>query len=183
MSFTIGENYLLKAIETYDYDMNECCEALNYALSYDDENAEAWVLRGKVMHYHIKDYSASRESLVQALSINPTHSEAFIEFIWLCVTEALFDEAQNLLNQALRVVKKDFAQLNRLQAVLFEYQNKFDKSIESLNYALDKTYNCHYQCYLEEEIKRIKNKKKRWAKRNKKKKVLVKHYTSDYSLS
>lgn len=183
MSFTIGENYLLKAMEAYDYDMTECMEALSYAISYDDESVEAWVLRGKVMLYYIKDYSAAEESFVQSLSIEPTHSEAFIEFIWLRINQSDFNAAQLLLNKALRVVKKDFAQLNRLQAVLHEYDNQHCAAIESLERALDYTYNCSFQCFLEDEIKRMKNKKKRLAKRNKKKQVFVKHYTSDYLLS
>ncbi len=185
MSISIGENYLLKAKDAYDYDMETCVEALNYALSYDEENAEVWLLHGKVMLYYIKDYSSAEESFLQALSVDPTHSETFIEFIWLRINEAKFLNAQQLLYKALQVVKKDFAQLFRLQAVLLEYEESYDEAIESLEIALDKTYNCSYQCFLEEEVKRLKNKKKRKAKRNKKKKkkVYVKNYTSEYSLS
>ena len=187
MSITIGENYLLKAKEAYNYDMEECVEALNYAMSYDDETAEVWLLHGKVMLYYIKDYGSAQEAFMQALSIEPTHSETFIEFIWLRIHEARFEEAQQLLYSALQIVKKDFAIFYRLQAVLLEYEESYDDAIESLEIALNKTYNCSYQCYLEEEIKRIKNKKKRIAKRikksNKKKNVYVKNYTSEYSLS
>ena len=183
MSITIGENYLLKAMEAYDQDIQECVEALNYALSYDDENAEAWLLHGKVMHYYLKDYSSAEESFIHALSIDTAHGETFIEYIWLRIAEAKFEEAQQLLYQALQVVKKDLAQLYRLQAVLLEYEESYDEAVESLEIALDKTYNCGYQCFLEDEIKRIKNKIKRQAKRNKKKQIFVKHYTSNYSLS
>lgn len=186
MSITIGENYLLKAKEAYDFDMEECVEALNYAMSYDEENAEVYLLHGKVMLYYIKDYSNAEESFMQALSIEPTHSETFIEFIWLRINEAHFEEAQKLLYGALQVVKKDFAQLYRLQAVLLEYEESYDDAIESLEIALDKTYNCSYQCFLESEIKRLKKKKKRKAKRIKKsnkKKKYIKSYTSEYLLS
>lgn len=183
MSITIGENYLLKAKDAYNYDMETCVEALNYAMSYDEENAEVWLLHGKVMLYYIKDYSSAEESFLQALSVEPAHSETFIEFIWLRINEARFKEAQQLLYKALHVVKKDFAQLYRLQAVLLEYEENYSQALESLDLALDKTYNCSYQCFLEEEVKRLKNKRKRKAKKTKKKKVFVKHYTSDYSLS
>jgi tetratricopeptide (TPR) repeat protein len=183
MSISIGENYLLKAKDAYHYDMETCVEALNYAMSYEDENAEVWLLHGKVMLYYIKDYSSAEESFLNALSVDPTHSETFIEFIWLRINEARFLEAQQLLYKALQVVKKDFAQLFRLQAVLLEYEESYAEAIESLEIALEKTYNCSYQCFLEEEVKRLKNKKKRNAKKTKKKKVFVKHYTSDYSLS
>lgn len=186
MSISIGENYLLKAKEAYDYDMEECVEALNYAMSYDDESAEAFLLHGKVMLYYIKDYSSAEESFAQALNIDPTHSETFIEFVWLRINEARFEEAQQILYSALQVVKKDFAQLYRLQAVLLEYEESYSDAIESLEIALEKTYNCSFQCFLEEEINRLKNKKKRKAKRNKKlnkKKKYIKTYTSDYSLS
>ena len=186
MSITIGENYLLKAKEAYDFDMEECVEALNYAMSYDEENAEVWLLHGKVMLYYIKDYSSAEESFLQALSVEPAHSETFIEFIWLRINEARFEEAQQLLYKALHVVKKDFAQLYRLQAVLLEYEESYNEAIESLEIALDKTYNCSYQCFLEDEIKRLKNKKKRKAKQLKKankKKKYIKSYTSEYLLS
>lgn len=187
MSITIGENYLLKAKEAYGYDMDECVEALNYALSYDEESEQVWLLHGKVMMYYIKDYSSAEESFTQALSIEPRHSETFIEFVWLRINEARLADAQRLLYKALQIVKTDFAQLYRLQAVLLEYEGSYAEAIECLDMALDKTYNCSYQCFLEDEIKRLKNKKKRIAKRTKKskktKKVYVKTFTSEYSLS
>jgi tetratricopeptide (TPR) repeat protein len=183
MSITIGENYLLKAKEAYPYAIEECVESLNYALSYDDESAEAWLLHGKVMLYFIKDYSSAEESLMQALSLDPQKSESYIEFIWLRINEGRYEDAQRILYQALKIVKTNVGEFYRLQSLLLEYEESYEDAIESLEIALEKTYNCGYQCFLEDEIKRIKNKKKRKAKRSKtakKKRKYVKSFTSEY---
>ena len=70
MSFTIGENYLLKAIEAYPFNLEAVSENLGYALSYDEENDAAWTLRGKVMMHYLKDTLGAEESFLEALSLN-----------------------------------------------------------------------------------------------------------------
>ena len=51
---TTVSNYVFKAIEEFDYNIEYAAEALNYALAYDDTNTMALTLMGGYMQ---KGYS------------------------------------------------------------------------------------------------------------------------------
>lgn len=40
--------YLIKAIENYSFDLEQCYESLNYALSYEEDNPIALCLMGRL---------------------------------------------------------------------------------------------------------------------------------------
>ena len=168
MSFTIGENYLLQALDYYPYNLELVCENLNYALSYDDENDGAWCLHGKVMAHHIKDLETAEESFSRALSLNLQNHEAMFELIWLMIEQEKFEKANKFIAQAKRIRGTDLATLYRIEAVIFERQGKLSKAKKRLDKAMDVTYNKGFESFLKGELKRIKSKRKRIDKRKKK---------------
>ena len=48
MALTLADQYYIKALAGYGYDLEEVVENLNYALSYDHEHSGANYLMGKV---------------------------------------------------------------------------------------------------------------------------------------
>ena len=185
MSFTIGENYLLKALDAYPFNMEAVCEALNYALSYDDENDMAWTLQGKVMLYHLKDQLGAEEAFQQALTLNMINHDALCELIWLYIDQERFKEAEKLLGIAKATKGVDIAMLFRTEAVILERKQKFTKAIACLDEALTHTYNKKYESFLKAEIKRIKAKRKRLEKKQRKqeeKQPVVEQKKKNFSL-
>ncbi|WP_299323811.1 hypothetical protein [uncultured Maribacter sp.] len=56
MGLTITDTYYLKAKAASDYDWDEVCESLNYALSYDENHCAALCLLGKVYGANLNQY-------------------------------------------------------------------------------------------------------------------------------
>lgn len=59
--------YLFKAIQAYPWELEKAVEALNYALSYEPENAKALSLMGKVYAEQLGDYETAKEYFEKAL--------------------------------------------------------------------------------------------------------------------
>ena len=169
MSFTIGENYLIKALDAYPYNMDEVCESLNYALSYDEDCDKAWCLHGKVMANYLKDYASAEESLMRSLSINPQHMEALIELMWLYLGQDRLDELDRCLQEFKKIRGADQALAYRFESILHERNNRLSESIESIKTARTYTYNKAFDDFLVEERNRLKAKRKRWIKKEKRK--------------
>ena len=53
---TLSEKYLMEALDAYPYDLPKVIEALNYALSYDAENALALCLMGQFYSEQMAQY-------------------------------------------------------------------------------------------------------------------------------
>lgn len=165
MSINIGENYLIKALENYSMNLEEACENLNYAISYDDENALVWILRGRIMWNHLKNYTEAEESYLRALAIDPNNEEAIIDLCWLYIDKDRLQEAMRLLDFAIQIQGADKAVLNRLKAVVHEHEGNLTLALELLDQAYDYTYNVSYTEFLDTEVKRLETKKERIEKR------------------
>ena len=66
----IHNMYLFKALDAYPYSLEETMESLNYALSYDPENAEALLLMAKVRAYQLRDYEGAKHYFELAMTQN-----------------------------------------------------------------------------------------------------------------
>lgn len=168
MSFTIGENYLLKALDAYPWNMEAVSENLGYALSYDDENDVAWTLHGKVMAHHLKDYLGAEESFLQALTLNMINHDAMFELIWLYIDQERFKEATERITQAKGIRGADIALLYRTEAVILERKQNLSKALNCLEEAMTFTYNKKFENFLKDEVKRLKSKRKRLEKKQRK---------------
>ena len=56
MNITQADKYFLKALDSFDYDEGEMVEALNYALSYDEEHAPSLCLAGRLHMEKMKNF-------------------------------------------------------------------------------------------------------------------------------
>lgn len=62
--------YYFQALDNFPYNMQETIEALNYALSYDGQNAESLCLLGRVYAEILKDYETAKNYFAEALQEN-----------------------------------------------------------------------------------------------------------------
>jgi hypothetical protein len=54
---TLTKNkYYFEALDNYPYSLPDCLEALNYALSYDPEDADSLCLMGRIYSEMLSDY-------------------------------------------------------------------------------------------------------------------------------
>ena len=68
---TLTKNkYYFEALDYFPYNMSECLDALNYALSYEPEDADSLCLMGRVYSEVLKDYETGKRYFEEAMQSN-----------------------------------------------------------------------------------------------------------------
>lgn len=69
--------YYFEALDYFPFNLSECMDALNYALSYEPEDADSLCLMGRVYSEELKDYERQKNTLmkpcrvISEISIHP----------------------------------------------------------------------------------------------------------------
>jgi tetratricopeptide (TPR) repeat protein len=61
--------YYFQALDNFPYNLEETMQALNYALSYDDHNAESLCLLGRVYSEMLQDYETAKSYFEEAMQV------------------------------------------------------------------------------------------------------------------
>ena len=59
--------YYFEALDNYPYSLPDCLEALNYALSYDPEDADSLCLMGRIYSEMLIDYEKAKLYFEEAM--------------------------------------------------------------------------------------------------------------------
>lgn len=161
--------YLFKALDAYPYDLEEAIEALNYALSYDDKNAKALCLMGKVYAEQLGEYEAAKECYAQAMASHMEMPYIYPDYIRTLIMNEDYEEAQKLLDFAMALKAADKAVLYFYQGLLNEVQNEYKEAINAYKQAKKHGLNNEFIRRIEEEIRRVKGKLGKKKSKNKKK--------------
>ncbi len=166
MALTLADQYYLKALEGYGYDLEEVVESLNYALSYDENHTGANYLMGKLYMEQFQQFDVAREYLEASMATDPKNINTCESLSWLLIRTRKFKEALRLIQYALGlsgVIRPEFL---RLQALVYELQKDYHRSRELLYMAIEESYDSSYLSFLEEEVARVEQKMRRMPKVN-----------------
>ncbi len=163
-------NYVLKAIDAYPYDLEETVENLNYALSYESNNAYALFLMGKLQAEKIGDYETAKLYFAEALASKMDFQKVYPKYIQTLLWNDDLDEAQKLIDFALTVKGIDKGAIWDKQGQLFEIKEKYKAAIKAYKIAKTFGYNDSFINYINDEISRIKSKLKPKKKKSASKK-------------
>lgn len=153
--------YLYKALDAYPYDLEETMEALNYAMSYNEENQEQVLcLLGRVQAEKFNDYEKAIVSYQEALSINPTAISVFVHYIEALIWSENLKEANQFIEYALKVKGSDKAILYYKKAIIAEMKMLYEEALINLKKSKIHTYNDGFFEDIKSTKKRIKNKMK-----------------------
>lgn len=164
MALTLADQYYIKALEGYDYDLEEVVENLNYALSYDQDHSGANYLMGKLYMEQFQKFDLAKEYLEASMAYDPENLNTCESLSWLLIRTRKFKEALKLIKYALGLegaIKPEFI---RLQALVHELQKDYYRAKDLLNVAIEESYDSSYISFLESEISRVKKKIKRMPK-------------------
>lgn len=151
--------YLLKALEAYPYDIAGTVESLNYALSYEPENAHALSLMAQVYHEQLHEYEEARTYYEAALSNRLDLPHIYAKYIHLLLHADDFTEAQKVIDYAISVKGVDKAGIMVAQGQLYESLEQFEKAREALLEAKFLALNSGFMEWIDGELARIKKKK------------------------
>ena len=178
METNLLNNYVLKAIDAYPYELEETVENLNYALSYESNNAYALYLMGRLQAEQLGDYEKSKYYYAEALASKMDFVKVYPKYILVLIWNHDFEEAQKLIAFALTVKGLNKGEIFVLQALLFEYNQALKDALKTFKKAKQFIYNNGYLSHVDSEITRIKNKMKPKKKKKTSKKKKTKKGTS-----
>ena len=173
MDTNLLNNYVLKAIDAYPYDLEETVENLNYALSYESTNAYALYLMGRLQAEQFGDYEKAKFYYAEALANKMDFIKVYPRYILVLIWNHDYDEAKKLIEFAHTVKAVGKGELLVLEAQLLECQEAYKKALKTFKKAKLFIFNNSFNSYVDSEINRIKNKikpkkKKKKSSKNKK---------------
>jgi len=170
MGTSLLNNYVLKAIDAYPYELEEAVENLNYALSYESNNTYALYLMGQIQAEQLGDYEQAKVYYAEALANKMDFQKVYYKYIQVLLWNDDFNEAQKLIDFALTVKGIDKGCIWDKQAQLFEIKQEYKSAIKAFKTAKQFGYNDSFISYINSEISRVKSKIKPSKKKTKAKK-------------
>ncbi|SNR15845.1 tetratricopeptide repeat protein [Tenacibaculum jejuense] len=166
---TLTNNYIFKALDAYPYDLEEAMEALTYALAYDEKNTMVLGLLGRINAESLYDYEKAKSYFAEALAEDINAFHIYPHYVNVLLWNEDLDEAEKLIDFALKIKGSDKAVLYVSKARLFEQKRSYQKALDFLKEAKIHTYNDSFMYTINQHKDRIKDKVPRKKKKTKKK--------------
>ena len=164
--------YYFEALDNYPYSLPDCLEALNYALSYDPEDADSLCLMGRIYSEMLTDYEKAKHYFAEAMQCNVSNLNTPQHYIKCLLDNEDLEEAEKLIKYSLTIKGIDKCRILIHQSLLFEIRLDYKKALEPLKEAKTFAYDQSMIDFLKNREKLIKEKmpKKTRKKTDKKKK-------------
>ncbi len=163
--------YYFQALDNFPYNMQETIEALNYALSYEGQNAESLCLLGRVYAEILKDYETAKDYFAEALQENMDSVSTPIPYIYCLINNDDFQEAEKLIDFALKIKGIDKATIYYQKSVILEKKGELKLALKEIKTAKVFTYNENLMSFLDSRKdfikKKIKDSKPKKSKKGK----------------
>ncbi|WP_261510325.1 tetratricopeptide repeat protein [Chryseobacterium paludis] len=167
---TLTKNkYYFEALDNYPYSLPDCLEALNYALSYDPEDADSLCLMGRIYSEILMDYEKAKLYFDEAMYHNVSNPNTPQYYIKCLLDNEDLHEAEKLIQFALKIKGIDKARILIHQSLLCEIKLEYKKALEPLKEAKKYSYNKCMTDFLDDRVKFVNAKLPNKLKKNKKK--------------
>ncbi|WP_430813751.1 tetratricopeptide repeat protein [Carboxylicivirga sp. RSCT41] len=157
---TLADQYFIKALDQYPYSLEEAIENLGYALSQNGEHSGANYLMGKLHQEQMNDFSKAETYYLKALAGNQDDLNVCMAYIHLLIVIKEFDKAQNLIAYANKIKGVDLSKTYSFQALIHESQRDYEQALVLFKKARFEAYNEECMTHINNEIKRVKMKRK-----------------------
>jgi len=162
MAITLADQYYIKAIDEYPYNLEESIENLNYALSYDPDHVGALYLMGRLFMEYLDEWNTAEEYFQKAISIDPTNYKVNCTYAKLLITFREYEKAEKLIQFTRSLRGNDPTRILFVEAFLYEHQGRLAEAVEILetakNYAFTDSVIDEIEADLNRVQKKIKNK-------------------------
>lgn len=151
---TLTKNkYYLEALDNYPYSLPDCLEALNYALSYDPEDADSLCLMGRIYSEMLNDYEKAKLYFEEAMQCDVTNLNTPQYYIKCLLDNEDLHEADKLIAYSLKIKGIDKVTLWLHRSLLSEKRGSFANAIRFLNEA-------EKYCFTEYSLNQVKDRRK-----------------------
>ena len=145
--------YYFEALDNYPYSLPDCLEALNYALSYDPEDADSLCLMGRIYSEMLIDYEKAKLYFEEAMMHDVNNLSTPQYYIKCLLDNEDFHEAEKLINYSLKIKGID-------KSTLWFYRSLLSEKRGSLKNALKFLDKSAQYCYTEYSMNIVKDRKK-----------------------
>lgn len=163
--------YYFEALDCYPYNLADCLEALNYALSYDSEDSDALCLMGRIYSEQLHDYERAIAYFEEAMLANVGNINIPQYYIQCLLNNDDVFEAEKLINYALKMKGIDKSTIWYFRSVVSETRGNFTNALAFLDKAEKYCFNSGSLEFMKKRKKFIKQKAPK--KKGKKKKETV----------
>lgn len=160
--------YYFEALDNYPYNLPDCLEALNYALSYDSEDADSLCLMGRIYSEQLKNYEIAKQYFEEAMLCDIANLNVPQYYIKCLLDNEDLQEAEKLINYSLKIKGIDKATLWFYRALLSEKRGSFPNALKFLTEAEKYCFTSHSFEVVKERKKFIKSKTPKKKSKNKK---------------
>lgn len=168
MTNTLSNKYFLQALEAYPYDLSDTLEALEYAISYEPMHAAANCLMGQLYNEQLHMPGTAEYYFEQALIADISYLETYIHYSLLLIENKEIKKGMKLLNHVKKLKGYNIAWIHHRYGLIYECKQKYKQAKKSYKQGLMFSMNENERTFLENELKRVKNKKKLLDKSKKK---------------
>ena len=167
MGISLADQYYLKALDNYNYDVAEVIENLNYALSYNSHHADANCLMGRVYSELIYNTDLATQYFEQALSNDLSNMEVIRCYTHLLIKHGDYEKAKKMIKYGRTVKGISKAMLMHYEALIAEHQKDYSKAKQILKETLNEAFSASETSFIKSEITRVKEKIKRTKEKKK----------------
>lgn len=160
--------YYFEALDNYPYSLPDCLEALNYALSYDPEDADSLCLMGRIYSEMLTDYEKAKLYFEEAMQCDVTNLNVPQYYIKCLLDNEDFHEADKLIKYSLKIKGINKATLWFYRALLSEKRGSFRNALKFLTEAEKYCFTSHSFDVVKDRKKFIKSKMPKQKKTKKK---------------
>ncbi|MCX8522826.1 hypothetical protein OF897_02690 [Chryseobacterium formosus] len=161
--------YYFEALDNYPYNLPECMEALNYALSYDSEDADSLCLMGRIYSEQLKNYDLAKQYFEEAMQCDITNLNVPQYYISCLLNNEDFHEAEKLIRYSLKIKGIDKSTIWFCRSLLSEKRGSFVNALMFLKQAEKYCFNSYSLDVVKNRKKFIKSKMPKQKKVKKKK--------------
>lgn len=156
---TLTKNkYYFEALDNYPYSLPECLEALNYALSYDPEDADSLCLMGRIYSEQLRNYDLAKQYFEEAMLCDVTNLNVPQYYIKCLLDNEDYQEAEKLINYSLKIKGIDKLTLWFYRALLSEKRGSFANALKFLDESAKFCFNEYSMNVVKDKMKFIKSK-------------------------
>ena len=161
--------YYFEALDNYPYSLPDCLEALNYALSYDPEDADSLCLMGRIYSEMLIDYEKAKLYFEEAMQCDVANLNTPKYYIKCLLDNEDFMEAEKLINYSLKIKGIDKSTIWFYRALLSEMRGNFINALQFLKEAKPFSYNKEMLDFLKDRERFLKSKMPKKQKKKQKK--------------
>jgi tetratricopeptide (TPR) repeat protein len=160
MSITLADSYYLKALDLYPFELDQVTEALNFAISYDNDHAGAHCLLGKLNLYQLGKYNEAEDHFEKALASDIENTETYYAYAELLIQIGEFGRAKKLIKYAYKIKGISVWRLKYYEGLIAEIKGDYLKAKKCMKLAYSDSYRKNERVFLKDELERVKSKMK-----------------------